>query len=94
MDWVYELEFGTLGLPQADLQVYLDTAVGVASERAKVRAHADDSRERDRYERDGGLQERTAAAYRRLAERNWGGRWIATADADTIILAIKDLVGE
>jgi len=94
MDWVYELEFGTLGLPQADLQVYLDTAVRVASERAKARAHADASRERDRYERDGGLQERTAAAYRRLAERNWGGRWIATADADTIISAIKDLVGE
>ena len=81
-------------LPQADLRVYLDKSVRVAQERAKARAHADASRERDRYERDGGLQERTAAAYRRLAERNWGGRWIATADADTIISAIKDLVGE
>lgn len=94
MEWVRDLEFGTLGLPQADLQVYLDTAVEVASERAQARAQADASRERDRYERDGGLQERTAAAYRRLADAGWGGRWIATADADTIISAIKDLVGE
>ncbi|MCP6473595.1 hypothetical protein NL509_27515, partial [Klebsiella pneumoniae] len=29
--WVYDLEFGTLGLPKADLQVYVDTAVEVAS---------------------------------------------------------------
>ncbi len=94
MEWVRDLEFGTLGLPEADLQVYLDTAVEVASERAQARAQADASRERDRYERDGGLQERTAAAYRRLADAGWGGRWIATADADTIISAIKDLVGE
>ena len=94
MEWVHDLEFGTLGLPQADLQVYLDTAVEVASERAQALAQADASRERDRYERDGGLQERTAAAYRRLADAGWGGRWIATADADTIISAIKDLVGE
>lgn len=94
MEWVHDLEFGTLSLPQADLQVYLDTAVEVASERAQARAQADASRERDRYERDGGLQERTAAAYRRLADAGWGGRWIATADADTIISAIKDLVGE
>ena len=90
MEWVHDLEFGTLSLPQADL----DTAVEVASERAQARAQADASRERDRYERDGGLQERTAAAYRRLADAGWGGRWIATADADTIISAIKDLVGE
>ena len=74
--------------------MYLDTAVEVASERAQARAQADASRERDRYERDGGLQERTAAAYQRLADAGWGGRWIATADADTIISAIKDLVGE
>lgn len=94
MEWVHDLEFGILSLPQADLQVYLDTAVEVASERAQARAQADASRERDRYERDGGLQERTAAAYRRLADAGWGGRWIATADADIIISAIKDLVGE
>ena len=38
MEWVHDLEFGTLSLPQADLQVYLDTAVEVASERAQARA--------------------------------------------------------
>lgn len=92
--WVYDLEFGTLGLPQADLQVYVDTAVEVASARAQSRASSDSTRERDHYERDGGLQERTAAAYRRLVESGWGGRWIATADADTITAAINDLVGD
>ena len=92
--WVYDLEFGTLGLPQADLQVYVDTAVEVASARAQSRAASDSTRERDRYERDGRLQERTAAAYRRLVESGWGGRWIATADADTITAAIDDLVGD
>lgn len=92
--WVYDLEFGTLGLPKADLQVYVDTAVEVASARAQSRAATDSTRERDHYERDGGLQERTAAAYRRLVESGWGGRWIATADADTITAAINDLVGD
>ena len=92
--WVYDLEFGTLGLPQADLQVYVDTAVEVASARAQSRAATDSTRERDHYERDGGLQERTGAAYRRLVESGGGGRWIATADADTITAAINDLVGD
>ncbi|MBK4142481.1 dTMP kinase [Corynebacterium macginleyi] len=92
--WVYDLEFGTLGLPQADLQVYVDMSVEVASARAQSRAAADCTRERDHYERDGGLQERTAAAYRRLVESGWGGCWIATADADTITTAIHDLVGD
>lgn len=92
--WVYDLEFGTLGLPQADLQVYVDMSVEVASARAQSRAAADSTRERDHYERDGGLQERTAAAYRRLVESDWGGCWIATADADTITTAIHDLVGD
>ncbi|MDO5032109.1 dTMP kinase [Corynebacterium sp.] len=94
VDWVYALEYERLGLPVPDLQIYLDTAVNVAAERAASRAEADAARARDRYEQDGGLQARTAAAYRELARRQWAGRWIATTDVDMIIQSVKDLVGE
>ncbi|MDY5840746.1 MAG: dTMP kinase [Corynebacterium camporealensis] len=94
MDWVYELEFGKLSLPKPRLQVFLDTAVEVAADRAEQRAAADATRERDRYERDADLQANTAAAYRRLAEREWAGQWIATADTDRIIQVIKELIGK
>lgn len=94
MDWVYDLEFGKLNLPKPRLQVFLDTAVEVAADRAQQRAAADATRERDRYERDADLQANTAAAYRRLAEREWAGQWIATADTDRIIQVIKELIGK
>ena len=94
VDWIYELEFERLGLPVPQLQIFLDTDVAVAGQRAVARAADDDCRTRDRYERDAGLQARTAAAYRRLAQQEWAGRWIATADADMIIQSVKDLVGE
>ncbi|WP_448856002.1 dTMP kinase [Corynebacterium camporealensis] len=94
MDWVYDLEFGKLSLPKPRLQVFLDTAVEVAADRAEQRAAADATRERDRYERDADLQANTAAAYRRLAEREWAGQWIATADTDRIIQVIKELIGK
>lgn len=83
IDWVYELEFGTLGLPLPDLQVLLDTPVGLAAERAELRAQQDASRARDAYEVDGGLQTRTAEVYRRLASRSWASEWlVAPHDAD------------
>ncbi|AKE38608.1 Thymidylate kinase [Corynebacterium camporealensis] len=94
MDWVYDLEFGKLSLPKPRLQVFLDTAVEVAADRAEQRAAADATRELDRYERDADLQANTAAAYRRLAEREWAGQWIATADTDRIIQVIKELIGK
>ncbi|QCB27878.1 dTMP kinase [Corynebacterium endometrii] len=94
MDWVYELEFGRLGLPRPDLQVFLDTDVSLAASRAQSRADADATRERDEYEKNASLQADTAAAYRRLAEKNWAGRWLATGDADMIVEAVKELVGK
>lgn len=93
-DWIYELEFQRFGLPVPQLQIFLDTDVALAGQRAVARAAEDEGRNRDRYERDAALQSRTAAAYRRLAEQQWAGRWIATADADMIIQAVKELVGE
>ncbi|MGD7002989.1 dTMP kinase [Corynebacterium halotolerans] len=85
IDWIYDLEFGRLGLPKPDLQVLLDTPPDTASERAITRAAADNSRERDRYERDSGLQQRTYAAYRRLAAENWAGHWLITSDVADIL---------
>ena len=92
--WVYDLEFSRLGLPKPSLQIFLDTDVELAAARAEARAAEDASRARDRYEKDSDLQSNTAAAYRRLAERAWGGRWIATADTDMIVQSVKKLVEE
>ncbi len=89
MDWVFELEFGRLGLPRPDLQVFLDTPVQEAGRRAAARAAADATRDKDEYEKDSRLQEETAAAYRRLAAANWGGRWLVSADVDKITEAVR-----
>lgn len=90
--WVYDLEFGTLGLPRPDVQVFLDTDVELAAQRAQQRSLADASRAKDEYEKDGGLQARVAEAYRALAAQEWGGRWIATPDTDKIVTTIAQLL--
>lgn len=91
MEWVRELEFERLGLPTPDLQVLLATAPETASIRAAQREEQDASRERDRYERDAGLQQRTYDAYLRLAEQSWAGRWLVTTDADVILQEIEHI---
>ncbi len=73
--WVGELEFGRFALPVPQVQLLLDQPVEVAAERARRRGELDATRELDAYERDGGLQERTAAVYRDLARRDWYGTW-------------------
>lgn len=90
--WVYDLEFGTLGLPHPDVQVFLDTDVELAAQRAQQRSLADASRAKDEYEKDGGLQARVAEAYRVLAAQEWGGRWIASSDTDKIVTTIAQLL--
>lgn len=85
IDWVHDLEFDRLGLPKPDLQILLDTPPETASERAKGREEADTARARDRYERDGGLQQRTFEAYHRLAAENWAGRWLVSSDPMDIL---------
>lgn len=89
VDWVHDLEFGRLGLPVPDLQVLLATEPETASSRAISRAEQDADRERDRYERDTGLQQRTYDAYLRLAERDWAGRWLVTTDSADILQLIR-----
>ncbi|MFI9509402.1 dTMP kinase [Nocardia sp. NPDC052566] len=80
--WVGELEFGRFELPIPDLQVYLAVPVELAAERARVRGELDSSRALDAYERDGGLQQRTGAVYRELAELNWYGTWSMHTSGD------------
>lgn len=75
VSWVGDLEYGRLGLPGPDRQILLGVPVELAAERARRRADEDADRARDAYERDAGLQQRTAAVYAGLAARNWHGRW-------------------
>jgi dTMP kinase len=74
--WVHDIEYGRLQLPAPDWQVLLGVSVELADQRARHRASVDASRDRDAYERDAGLQQRTGAVYAGLAAANWGGRWL------------------
>ncbi len=94
MDWVYDLEFVRFGLPRPDVQIYLDTAVEVAAQRAHDRAQHDSSRVKDEYEKNSQLQADTAAAYRRLAQRNWASHWLVSTDVDKITATVLELMSE
>ena len=64
--------------PTPDHQILLDVSVELAAERARRRAGEEPDRARDAYERDDGLQQRTAAGVRRTgraAAGTDGGRW-------------------
>jgi dTMP kinase len=73
--WVHDIEYRRLHLPAPDWQVLLGVPAELADQRARHRARRDASRERDAYERDAGLQQRTGAVYAGLAATGWGGRW-------------------
>lgn len=75
VEWVRGLEFDRLGLPVPALQLLLRVPVELAASRARQRAAADHTRARDAFERDAGLQERTAVVYEELAARAWGSPW-------------------
>ena len=77
--WVRQLEFERLALPVPHWQLYLNVPTDLAAERAARREAQDATRTRDAYERDGGLQGRTAAVYTALAAENWVGRWALVA---------------
>lgn len=81
VEWIHDLEYGRLGLPAPDWQVLLAVTAELAGQRARSRAQADPGRARDSYERDDGLQQRTAAVYAQLAAAGWGGPWLSV-DAD------------
>lgn len=91
--WVGELEYGRLGLPKPQRQILLEVPVELAAGRARRRAEQDTGRARDAYERDDGLQQRTAAVYAGLAAMSWYGRWsVVPPEVDAAALA-ADLLG-
>ena len=79
--WVQGLEYQRLRLPPPDWQVLLAVSAELAAQRARHRAQSEPGRERDSYERDDELQQRTGAVYSGLAAAGWGGRWLVV-DAD------------
>jgi len=90
VDWVYRLEFERFGLPKPDCQLLLDVSPALADRRARHRAEQETDRARDAYERDRGLQQRTAAAYDALAAANWAGPWqVVAPDCDPGRLAAQ-----
>ena len=78
-DWVRRLEFDRLGAPVPALQVLLRVPVQVAASRAVRRAGTEADRVRDAFERDGGLQTRTATVYDGLAADQWCSPWFVYA---------------
>ncbi len=73
--WVRDLEIGRFEVPVPDRQILLATPIAVAAERARDRAEASSDRALDTFEADADLQRRTAAMYRRLAERSYLSPW-------------------
>jgi dTMP kinase len=87
--WVHELEIERFGIPVPDRHLLLAVPQAVAAERAAHRERTEAGRERDRYESDAGLQERTAAVYQGLAATGWLAAWTvldgaAAVDADAL----------
>jgi dTMP kinase len=88
VEWVRTLEYDRLNLPEPDWQVLLDVPAELAAERAEHRANHEADRAKDAYERDGGLQRRTADVYGGLATAQWGGRWqVVGPDVNAAALA-------
>ncbi|WP_068270429.1 dTMP kinase [Aldersonia kunmingensis] len=81
-EWVGTLEYDRFGLPVPDAVLLLDVPVDLAAERARRREQTDASRTLDAYERDAGLQKRTAEVYRELAEIQWRGQWWVVGPED------------
>ncbi len=88
VEWVRQLEYERLRLPQPDWQVLLAVPAELAAERAERRARQEADRARDSYERDDPLQRRTGAVYAELASAHWGGRWhVAGPETEPTALA-------
>jgi dTMP kinase len=88
--WVRELEIERFGIPVPDRHLLLDVPHAVAAQRAAHRERTEPGRERDRYESDAALQDRTATVYRGLAATGWLAPWTVldgAADVDAEALA-------
>jgi dTMP kinase len=82
--WVHDLEVARFELPLPDRHLLLEVPHTVAAQRAVHRERTEPGRERDRYESDAGLQERTAAVYRGLAAAGWLAPWTVLDGAGAV----------
>ena len=73
------LEIERFGVPVPDHQILLATPTALAAERARNRAADTGNRALDSFEVDRGLQQRTAAMYRLLAEISYLSPWTVLA---------------
>jgi dTMP kinase len=90
--WLWALEVERFGIPVPDRHLLLAVPRAVAAQRAEGRERTEPGRDRDRYESDAGLQERTAAVYRGLAARGWLAPWTeldGTSEIDVDALAAE-----
>ena len=62
-------------MPVPDQHLLLAVPRAVAAERAAHRERTEPGRERDAYESDAGLQDRTGAVYAELAAAGWLAPW-------------------
>jgi dTMP kinase len=93
-DWVRALEVGRFGVPVPDHQILLATPTALAAERARNRAADITDRALDAFEADPGLQQRTAAMYRLLAEQCYLSPWTVLVPGDDGAVTFPDaLVG-
>lgn len=70
MDWVFDLEYGQLGLPRPDVNIFFDVAAESAGRNVDKKGFREYVGEgRDVYERSMGMQERARNMYRIAAER-------------------------
>lgn len=91
--WVRALEIERFGIPVPDVQLLLSVPEAVAAARAATRERTERGRDRDAYESDAGLQERTAAVYAQLAAASWLSPWrvldgTARVDAQSLAAAV------
>jgi dTMP kinase len=93
VEWVRKLEYERLHLPKPDWQVLLDVPAELAAERAEHRANQEADRAKDAYERDDGLQRRTAEVYGALAAGAWCGPWLV-AGPDVTVASLATELGQ
>lgn len=86
--WLRDLEIDRFGIPVPDHQLLLAVPRAVAAERAAHRERTENGRNRDAYESDAGLQERTGAVYAQLAAASWLSPWTVLDGVEAIDAAV------
>lgn len=88
LGWLARVEHGVYRLPEADLTVFLDVPVEIASRLAAERREKSGGEALDLHERNRAYLEACRAVYLELAEMGAGGRWVrvpcVTGDRDEL----------